>query len=82
MASIRKDLADFLDASPPTLTRLWYAQAEQRWLVARAADLRLPPDTPPEIILACAKDGKGNSVASEDYRMAGMALVDELSNAL
>jgi len=50
-------------------------QAEVRLLAAQAAALRLPPDSPPELIEAAAYNDKGELLAADDLRRAQAAVM-------
>jgi len=72
--AFRRAAGGFFFSSPPTPAQCWAAQAEARWLMAECIGLRLPLDSPPEVVLlAERKETPGASpplLAYEDYREA------------
>lgn len=74
-ALFRRLAGAFLNFSPPTPAEVWEAQAEQRLIAAQAAALRLPPDSPPELVEAAATDEKGELLAAGDLRRAQEAVI-------
>ena len=50
-------------------------QAEARLVASQAAALRLPWDSPPELVEACASTEKGALVASQDFKTAQDAVL-------
>ncbi len=72
---IYKHCGAFLSFNPPTLAQIWEAQAEQRLIAAQAAALRLPPDSPPELVEAAAMNDKGELIAAEDLKRAHDAII-------
>lgn len=53
----------------------WEMQAEVRLVASQAAALRLPLDSPPELVEACASTEKGELVASQDFKTAQDAVL-------
>jgi len=53
-------------------------QAEVRLVAAQAAALRLPVDSPPELIEACSYMDGGDLVASKDYKSAQDSVIAQL----
>lgn len=54
-------------------------QAEERLVAAQAAALRLPVDSPPELVEACAYCEGGELVASKDFKGAQDSVVAQFS---
>lgn len=60
----------FFHSAKPTPREEWRGIAEQRWIAAMLTELRLPQDSPPELILLSAKDKDGGLRTAEEYRIA------------
>ncbi len=56
-------------------------QAEQRAVAAAACALRLPVDSPPELVEACGRDEEGNLLAAEICRAAADAAIAERTSS-
>lgn len=78
-AILRTLAAGFFRNSRPTLDEQWEAQAEVRLIAAQAAALRLPPDSPPELVEACAYAEKGELSAVDDYKRASDTVIAKFS---